>query len=76
MNVVPLTRMSADHVGRYSIDRNLSGNSVDPDQTLHYAPSDLGLTVITVSQGTLIEIPHKQWVMIESGELIIKFTHM
>ena len=40
MNIVPLTRMSADHVGPYSTDRNFSGNSVDPDKILHYAPSD------------------------------------
>ena len=42
MNIVLLARMSADHVCRYSTDRNFSGNSVDPDQILHYAPSDLG----------------------------------
>ena len=40
MNIVPLTRMSADHVHRYSTNRNFSGNSVDPDQILHYAPYD------------------------------------
>ena len=34
--------MSADHVRRYSTDRNYSGNSVDPDQIHHYAQSDLG----------------------------------
>ena len=34
--------MSVDHVHRYSTDRNVSGNSVDPDQILHYAISDLG----------------------------------
>ena len=38
----PLKRMSVDHVRCYSTDRNFSGNSVDPDQILHYAPSDLG----------------------------------
>ena len=42
MNFVPVARMYADHVHRYSTDRNFSGNSVDPDQILlHYAPSDL-----------------------------------
>ena len=40
MNIVPLTRMSDDHIGPYSTDRNFSGNSVDPDQILHFAPSD------------------------------------
>ena len=32
----------AEHVRHYSRDRNFSGNSVDPDQILHYTPSDLG----------------------------------
>ena len=41
MNIAPLAMMSADHVRRYSTDRNFSGNSVDPDQIHHYAP-DLG----------------------------------
>ena len=41
MNIVPLVRMSADHVRRYSTDRNFSGNSVDPDQILHYVPAHL-----------------------------------
>ena len=35
-------KVSVDHVRRYSTDRNFSGNSVDPDQILHYAISDLG----------------------------------
>ena len=73
MNIVLLARMSADHVRRYSTDRNFSGNSVDPDQILHYAPSDLGQHSF---QGTLIEIPRKQWVMMEPEELMIKFTYM
>ena len=72
MNIVLLARVSADHVRRYSTDRNVSGNSVDPSHILHYAPSDL---VSTVSQGTLVEIPHKQWVMMKPEELIIKFTY-
>ena len=42
MNIVPLAKMSADLVRCYSTDRNFSGNSVDPDRILHYAPSDLG----------------------------------
>ena len=60
MNIIPLAWMSADHVCRYSTDRNFSGNSVDPDQILHYAPADLS----------------QQWLMMEPGELIIKFTYM
>ena len=40
--ITPLKRMSVDHVRRYSTDRNFSGNSVGPDQILHYAPFDLG----------------------------------
>ena len=40
MNIVPLTGMSANHVRRYSRDRNFLGNIVDPDQILHYAPFD------------------------------------
>ena len=73
MSIVPLKRMSADHVCRYSTDRNFSGNSVDPDQILHYAPSDLG-------QHSFPGYPYrdtpKKWVMMEPGELIIKFTYM
>ena len=42
MSIVPLKRVSAEHVRSYSTDRNFSGNSVDPDQILHHAPSDLG----------------------------------
>ena len=41
MTIVPLKMMSADHVRRYSTDRNFSGNSADPDQIsqfhFHYA---------------------------------------
>ena len=42
MSIVPFKKMSVDHVHRYSTDRNFSGNSVDADQILHHATSDLG----------------------------------
>ena len=38
MNIVPLARIAADYVHHYFTDRNFPGNSVDPDQILHYAP--------------------------------------
>ena len=75
MDIVPLARMSADYVYS-SLDRNFSGNSVDPDHSMISYFIMPHLIWVNSFPWYPYRDTHKQWVMMEPGELIIKFTYM